>query len=860
MAVSIKSTQTFEWAGGYPLNFSQGAVAAAGNFALVYFTTGPSYDPAAVLPVVTWGSKTATLVHGFTNTGAAGTIWVYRIANPTTGTLSVSLANTYIGPGMVSVLCLDGVDTANPIGGSDTDGVAATGGSVSISLTTQEPNGLIIQFAMGIYDGTPSLTWGSPTASLVFSSDNPANRILRVYKQEPSSAGQVISATWDNTYNQNVISALEVRPWTLVEDKGDTLLVLIGGSYHVVPSGGQPIKITRYNAGIGPTSYAGWAVIQAENIPGGSGYKLLWFNASSGAYNEWTVTSAGGYSSQAAPTDIKVQEVFYGVDLNGDGQIGVPQFLIEDNGDAELWLIGDDYHVTDANGTKIKLKRYGSGFGPNFVPGWTVTQAEPKPGGGYYIFWAKNDLTDFGVWTHDAAGVFLSTQVVTNVAPWEDIFKADLNGDGQGGLANSQGISVSAITTTPQMGVLAVHLPIEVASGGHAVSITAGVPTVGAGGISVSPSGLSAGIAAGVPTVGTGGISVSPSGLSAGIAAGVPTVGTGGISVSPSGLSTGIAAGVPAVGAGGISVSPSGLSASITAGVPTVGTGGISVSPSGLSAGIAAGVPTVGTGGISVSPSGLSTGIAAGVPAVGAGGISVSPSGLSASITAGVPAVGVGAVSASPSGLSAGITAGVPTVGTGGISVSPSGLSVNFATGQLTLEVGGTGIVSNGLASTIICGEPNVSIYVSVQGGFYAIETGSVKISLNVSQLGEPSKILLGQADISVGGVAIRPGSIASPILLGSTYVGRVISVLGLHLSPTVGVPVVAPGAVTLQPGQLVVPSDFGGIVVRGGEYSGPLFTFKDGEWQPYEMKVFKNGAWVHARIKRRVGDEWVDV
>ncbi|WP_171205156.1 M10 family metallopeptidase C-terminal domain-containing protein [Ruegeria sp. HKCCA0235A] len=204
-----------------------------------------------------------------------------------------------------------------------------------------------------------------------------------------------------------------------VETTGSTTLVSSSlGSYLI----NGTIELTINGAKAGSGSFPGWQAIHAE--ASGGGYRVLWKNAN-GTFGEWVTDANGRFVSSSSIDDVRDVEVFYGANLNNDGQIGHITTNIESNGSTTLGSSTNGAYVI---GGSIDLKLNQANAGPGSFPGWQALQAEAS-GGGYRVLW-KNSDGSYGEWTTNAAGEFQSSTTITNVADVEVFYGVDLNNDG----------------------------------------------------------------------------------------------------------------------------------------------------------------------------------------------------------------------------------------------------------------------------------------------------------------------------------------------------------------------------------------------------------------------------------------------
>jgi hypothetical protein len=233
---------------------------------------------------------------------------------------------------------------------------------------------------------------------------------------------------------------------TLIEAIGDFALRNIASQYVIDPIGaGANVNVTFMGTPVGPNSFAGWSALQTEEAAGG-GFHVLWEHTNQ-TYSFWTTDAAGNFVSTvetplANQTPGQYEDIF-GVDLDGDGIIGVPgggtpvPTIVESVGDFTLGHDGTQLLIGDGFLPEIGVSAsFAPVVGPNSFAGWTALQTEEVEGGpgvGYYLLWEHTDQT-YSLWTLNSSGVFQSTveTPLANQTPdlYEDIFGVDLDGNG----------------------------------------------------------------------------------------------------------------------------------------------------------------------------------------------------------------------------------------------------------------------------------------------------------------------------------------------------------------------------------------------------------------------------------------------
>jgi len=238
-------------------------------------------------------------------------------------------------------------------------------------------------------------------------------------------------------------------------------------------------------------------------------------------------------------------------------------------------------------------------------------------------------------------------------------------------------------------------------------------PTIGGGGVSVTPTGVSATGSVGSVTV-SGKASTTPTGVSATGSVGTVTVAAKASTTATGSSATG-AVGTPAV-TGDANTTPTGASATGSVGSVTVTVGGaVSVTPTGVSATGSVGTPTV-AGDANTTPTGVSATGAIGTVTVTSGAVSVTATGVSATGAVGTPTV-TGKASTTPTGVSATGAVGTVTV------LTPSAGMVYVTGVQGTTGLGSVSVLSGrrvqvtGVSATGLVGYPIVWSNIPTPGG-----------------------------------------------------------------------------------------------------------------------------------------------
>ncbi len=108
--------------------------------------------------------------------------------------------------------------------------------------------------------------------------------------------------------------------------------------------------------------------------------------------------------------------------------------VVEDNGAYQLSVTpGNVYEISDGVSSPVTLTQGGTDVGPARYAGWTALQAEASDGG-YTVLWqGPNDV--YSLWQTDTSGAYLSSSTHSSaaLAGMEQLFAADLDGNGQVG-------------------------------------------------------------------------------------------------------------------------------------------------------------------------------------------------------------------------------------------------------------------------------------------------------------------------------------------------------------------------------------------------------------------------------------------
>ncbi|MEO1159081.1 MAG: hypothetical protein AAFW74_01335, partial [Pseudomonadota bacterium] len=136
-------------------------------------------------------------------------------------------------------------------------------------------------------------------------------------------------------------------------------------------------------------------------------------------------------SSSQSLASLGELEALFAADLDGDGTIGTVE-AIEDNGDYQLSVTpGNVYEISNGIDSPVTLTHSGADVGPARYAGWTALQAEATDTGFAVLWQGPNDA--YSLWQTDANGAYLSSssQSLASLGELEQVFAADLDGNGQ---------------------------------------------------------------------------------------------------------------------------------------------------------------------------------------------------------------------------------------------------------------------------------------------------------------------------------------------------------------------------------------------------------------------------------------------
>ena len=229
------------------------------------------------------------------------------------------------------------------------------------------------------------------------------------------------------TLNQVRGFADSSTPFAL-ENSGDHTLVFSNDSYLI--DGTTAIFLNNAEVSVSAFANSGWQALQVEEMAGG-GFQLLW-KKTDGTYAIWELDQSGAYQTSYVvdPVDF---EVAFGDDIDGDGNIGRPQTVLENDGDHTLVSSNDRYLIDGTIVVSLNNADVSASFSAS--RGWQAIQVEELASGGFQLLWANTNGT-YAIWELDQAGAHQTSYVVDPV-DFEVAFDADINGDGNIGRAQT---------------------------------------------------------------------------------------------------------------------------------------------------------------------------------------------------------------------------------------------------------------------------------------------------------------------------------------------------------------------------------------------------------------------------------------
>ncbi|PSO15064.1 hypothetical protein C7G42_29225 [Bradyrhizobium sp. MOS003] len=187
----------------------------------------------------------------------------------------------------------------------------------------------------GNYVSHVSSLTGSAWGGSVSGTDSGVKSLETTFHQDLNGDGQIGTSTATTpTSPTSPTTPTSPSAGTQIESAGVTTLVENGGKYFLNDSTGSGPTLKNKGADFVDGSDHTWAPIAAEKT--GTGYQVVWKEASTGQYTAWNTDSNGNYVSHVSSlsgsssggsvsgtsSGLKSLETSFHQDLNGDGQIG----------------------------------------------------------------------------------------------------------------------------------------------------------------------------------------------------------------------------------------------------------------------------------------------------------------------------------------------------------------------------------------------------------------------------------------------------------------------------------------------------------------------------------------------------------
>ncbi|MFO1079552.1 MAG: matrixin family metalloprotease [Reyranellaceae bacterium] len=226
---------------------------------------------------------------------------------------------------------------------------------------------------------------------------------------------------------------------TVIESFGATKLVQVGTTFHLHDAQDQGGILSYQGRAFAPGQFAAWTPIGVEKV--GSGYDVAWRYGTADLYTVWQVGSGGDYIQSllgavaGSDSGLQALETTLQQDLNGDGTIGTHVTVIGSPGATHLEVVGNTYHLHDAQDQGPILAYQGQTVVTGAFAAWTPFAAA-KVDGGYDVAWRYGSADLFTVWRVGNDGSYVGN--LLGAVPkgsgafqaYEPIFGQDLDGDG----------------------------------------------------------------------------------------------------------------------------------------------------------------------------------------------------------------------------------------------------------------------------------------------------------------------------------------------------------------------------------------------------------------------------------------------
>ncbi len=224
-----------------------------------------------------------------------------------------------------------------------------------------------------------------------------------------SSSGGSLTVTF-TIADADTAGATAIDSKTTVTYSGVPGLILLGNEYEFVGSGGTILKLAGSPVTVGEF---GIAIAPVGAVKTATGYEVAW-GLGGGQYIVWNIDGNGNYTGAATGIlsstsyGLEIVELTFGVDLNGDGNIGPISTAIASNSVTGLVQIANQYALENSGGGIAAWVSYGGNpltvgqFGSAIAP-----VGAKQTGSGYEVVWSLGG-GQFIVWNTDSNGNFTS--------------------------------------------------------------------------------------------------------------------------------------------------------------------------------------------------------------------------------------------------------------------------------------------------------------------------------------------------------------------------------------------------------------------------------------------------------------------
>jgi len=239
-----------------------------------------------------------------------------------------------------------------------------------------------------------------------------------------------------------------------IESVGRSILRQSANSQYVVQGiepGSAQLPISKDGAQIFEGIYGNdWQLLAAETVGGVN--QLLWKNSGANRLHVWSLDSNWNWLSSAGwdePTSATGQqlEAAFGIDLDGNGTVAVPEQILESAGSISLISSGSNStysaKANAAGSSAVAIKKDGSQiYAGIYGNDWSVLAAEAV-GGVNQVLWKNSSANRLHVWSLD------SNWTWTSSSGWDEPTSAEGQQlEAQFGLDIDGNGSVAAPTTT----------------------------------------------------------------------------------------------------------------------------------------------------------------------------------------------------------------------------------------------------------------------------------------------------------------------------------------------------------------------------------------------------------------------------